>query len=42
LLSKSLATRELLSSAKPAWTTIVGVIADARTESLADAVIPQI
>jgi predicted permease len=29
-------------SAKPAWTTIVGVIADARTESLADAVIPQI
>jgi putative ABC transport system permease protein len=37
-----LATRGLLSSAKPAWTTIVGVIADARTESLADAVIPQI
>jgi len=35
-------TRGLLSSAKPAWTTIVGVIADARTESLADAVIPQI
>ena len=35
-------TRELLSSAKPAWTTIVGVIADARTESLADAAIPQI
>jgi ABC-type antimicrobial peptide transport system permease subunit len=31
-----------LSSAKPAWTTIVGVIADARTESLADAAIPQI
>jgi predicted permease len=29
-------TREPLSSAKPAWTTIVGVIADARTESLAD------
>jgi hypothetical protein len=29
-------------SAKPVWTTIVGVIADARTESLADAVIPQI
>src|SRR3984957_10739052 len=42
LLSKSLATREPLSSAKPAWTMIVGVIADARTESLADAVIPQI
>jgi putative ABC transport system permease protein len=35
-------SRELLSSAKPAWTTIVGVIADARTESLADAAIPQI
>jgi putative ABC transport system permease protein len=35
-------TRGLLSSAKPAWTTIVGVIADARTESLADVAIPQI
>jgi putative ABC transport system permease protein len=35
-------TREPLSSAQPAWTTIVGVIADARTESLADAAIPQI
>jgi len=34
--------RELLNSAKPAWTTIVGVIADARTESLADAATPQI
>jgi putative ABC transport system permease protein len=34
--------REPLSSAEPAWTTIVGVIADARTESLADAAIPQI
>jgi predicted permease len=34
--------RELLSSARPPWTTIVGVIADARTESLADAAIPQI
>jgi predicted permease len=42
LRSQSLATRELLSSAQPAWTTIVGVIADARTESLADVVIPQI
>jgi putative ABC transport system permease protein len=29
-------------SAKPDWTTIVGVIADARTESLADAGIPQV
>ena len=37
-----LGSREPLSSAKPAWTTIVGVIADARTESLADAAIPQI
>jgi predicted permease len=35
-------TRGLLSSAKPAWTTIVGMIADARTESLADVAIPQI
>jgi putative ABC transport system permease protein len=31
-----------LGRAKPDWTTIVGVIADARTESLADAGIPQI
>ena len=29
-------------AAKPGWTTIVGVIADARTESLADAGIPQV
>ena len=35
-------SREPLSSDKPAWTTIIGVIADARTESLADAAIPQI
>jgi putative ABC transport system permease protein len=28
--------------AKPDWTTIVGVIADARTESLADAGVPQV
>jgi putative ABC transport system permease protein len=35
-------TRGLVSSAPPAWTTVVGVIADARTESLADAAIPQI
>jgi len=34
--------RDLSSSGTPPWTTIVGVIADARTESLADAVIPQI
>jgi predicted permease len=31
-----------LSTAPPAWTTIIGVIADARTESLADAAIPLI
>src|SRR5262245_14000103 len=31
-----------LKAAKPDWTTIVGVIADARTESLADAAIPQV
>jgi len=34
--------REPSSSAGPAWTTIIGVIADARTESLADAAIPQL
>jgi predicted permease len=31
-----------LGRVRPDWTTIVGVIADARTESLADASIPQI
>jgi predicted permease len=31
-----------LDSSRPEWTTIVGVIADARTESLADAGIPQV
>jgi predicted permease len=41
-LSKSLSTRELLSSARPSWTTIIGVICDARTEALSDAVIPQL
>jgi putative ABC transport system permease protein len=35
-------TRGLPSSAQPAWTTIIGVVADARTESLADAAIPLI
>jgi len=34
--------RVRLSTTKPDWTTIVGVIADARTESLADAGIPQV
>ncbi len=35
-------TRGLVSSAEPAWTTIIGVIADARTESLGDAGTPLI
>src|SRR5271168_4344304 len=34
--------RARLERRKPVWTTIVGVIADARTESLADAGIPQV
>jgi putative ABC transport system permease protein len=34
--------RVRLGADKPDWTTIVGVIADARTESLADAGIPQV
>jgi putative ABC transport system permease protein len=38
----SLNTRDLSTSGTPPWTTIVGVIADARTESLADTAIPQI
>jgi predicted permease len=37
-----LGQRFRLDPAKPVWTTIVGLIADARTESLADASIPQI
>jgi len=35
-------TRGLVSSTRPDWTTIVGVMEDARTESLADAAIPLI
>jgi predicted permease len=35
-------TRGLVSIAEPAWTTIIGVIADARTESLANGAVPQI
>ncbi len=35
-------TRGLASSATPVWTAIIGVVADARTESLADAAIQQI
>jgi predicted permease len=38
----SLNPRDLSTSGTPPWTTIVGVIADARTESLTDAAIPQI
>lgn len=34
--------REILFSARPEWTTIIGVIGDARTESLADAVTPEV
>jgi putative ABC transport system permease protein len=37
-----LGQRFRLDPAKPVWTTIVGLIADARTESFADASIPQI
>jgi predicted permease len=37
-----LGRRIRLDRAKPVWTTIVGVIADARTESLADTGTPQI
>jgi predicted permease len=39
---EALGRRIRLDRAKPVWTTIVGVIADARTESLADAGTPQI
>jgi putative ABC transport system permease protein len=34
--------REILYSARPDWTTIIGVIADARTESLAGSVTPEV
>jgi predicted permease len=34
--------RVRLTASKPDWTTIVGVMADARTESLADAAIPHV
>jgi predicted permease len=37
-----LSNREPESGAEPPWTTVVGVITDARTESLADASIPLI
>ncbi len=35
-------SREILNSVKPVWTTIIGVIADARTESLAEPVTPEL
>jgi predicted permease len=41
LRTGNLGNRELLKNNSD-WTTIIGVIADARTESLADAVVPQI
>jgi len=41
-VGKRVRLRTRLDSPTPEWTTIVGVIADARTESLADAGIPQI
>jgi predicted permease len=41
LRTGNLANRELLNN-RSVWTTIIGVIADARTESLADAVVPQL
>jgi predicted permease len=42
LRTQDTGNRELLNHAPPVWTTIIGVIADARTESLADAVTPLI
>ena len=42
LLSKSSTTREYLNTARPPWTTIIGVVADAHTESLAEPIAPQI
>jgi predicted permease len=42
LRTANVGNRELLNHKGPVWTTIIGVIADARTESLADAVIPQV
>jgi predicted permease len=41
LRTGNLGNRELLNN-NSVWTTIIGVIADARTESLADAVVPQL
>ena len=41
LLPQNTGSRELLNAGPVPWTTIIGVIADARTESLAGAVAPQ-
>jgi putative ABC transport system permease protein len=41
LRTGNLGNRELLNN-NGVWTTIIGVIADARTESLSDAVVPQL
>jgi len=35
-------TRVNLNPAKPQWTTVIGIVADAHTESLAEASVPQI
>jgi predicted permease len=42
LRSQSLGNRELLDPSSPDLTTIIGVVGDARTESLADPVTPEI
>lgn len=42
LRSHDLGNRELVNGARLDWTTIVGVVADARTESLAEAITPHI
>ncbi len=42
LIPQNTGSRELLNAGPLPWTTIVGVIADARIESLADGVVPQI
>jgi putative ABC transport system permease protein len=42
LPTTNLGSRELPNRNGPVWTTIIGVMADARTESLADVVMPQI
>src|SRR5262249_16690951 len=42
LLPQSNGNRELWNAVPPPWTAIIGVVADARTESLAEAVVPQI